>query len=180
MYVNASNANTAANEALQAIVFTEPRWMALLALAGQAFTEPGTPMTWLYLAQDIGIHLFLALGFASTLRPGRKALITLVAEKIHRQFTPAMAAYTRQLTGLWVIYFMGMALLSAAIYALAAFDTWALYANLISPLSVAVVFVAEYVVRYRLHPEFERASLSEAIQSYMNSGKSAASQDPSA
>jgi uncharacterized membrane protein len=154
--------------------------LALMALAGHAYAGPGRPMTWLYLAQDVGIHLFLALGFASTLRPGRTALITMLAQKVHRQFTPAMAAYTRQLTVMWVTYFLGMSLLSVTIYAWTTFDTWALYANLISPLSVAALFVAEYVIRYRMHPEFERVSLSAAIQSYMNSGKSAASRDPSA
>ena len=154
--------------------------ITLLALFGQALLGVNQPLTGLYLAQDVGIHLFLALGFGSTLRPGRTAFITLLARKVHREFTPAMALYTRQLTALWVLYFFGMALLSIVIYAFAAFDTWALYVNVISPLSVAIFFVAEYIIRYRLHPEFERASLSVAIQSYMNSGKSASPPGPSA
>ena len=150
------------------------RWLgagaALLvaALCGQALLGVHLPPDLLYVAQHAGVNLFLALGFGSTLRAGHTALITTLARRVHRNFTPAMARYTRQCTLAWTLYFIGMALLSFGLYAFAPFDAWALFANLLSPLTVAVMFGAEYLLRYRLHPEFERASVADAIRSYLH------------
>jgi len=121
----------------------------------------------LYVAQHMGIHLFLAMLFASTLRAGRKPLITTLAERVHRVFTPDMVAYTRKVTLAWALYFIAMAVASLMLYAVAPFDAWALFANLLTPLAIAAMFGAEYVLRYRLHPEFERTSVADAVRSYM-------------
>ena len=150
------------------------RWLgagaALLvaALCGQALLGVRVAPDLLYVAQHTGVNLFLALGFGSTLRAGHTALITTLARRVHRNFTPAMALYTRQCTLAWTLYFIGMALVSTLLYALAPFDAWALFANLLSPLTVVVMFGAEYLLRYRLHPEFERASIADAIRSYLH------------
>ena len=70
----------------------------------------------LYVLQHAGIHLALAWTFALTLRPGGKALIEMLAERLHRRFTPLMRAYTRRLTLWWVLYFLGMVAISLVIY----------------------------------------------------------------
>lgn len=151
------------------------RWLgagaALLiaALCGQALLGVQFPPDLLYVAQHAGVNLFLALGFGSTLRAGHTALITTLAQRVHRNFTPAMALYTRKCTLAWTLYFVGMALVSIALYASAPFGTWALFANLLSPLTVIAMFGAEHLLRYRLHPEFERSSVADAIRSYMHS-----------
>src|SRR6201989_3005644 len=59
-----------------------------------------------------------------------------------------------------------MALLSLVLYALAPFDVWATFANLLTPLAMVLLFVGEYLLRYRLHPEFERATLGQAMRAY--------------
>jgi uncharacterized membrane protein len=120
------------------------------------------------MAQHVGVNGVLAVGFGATLRPGHTPLITTLARRVHRNFTPEMAAYTRKCTLAWTLYFVGIALVSIALYALAPFDTWAFFANLLSPITVAVMFGGEYLLRYRLHPEFERASVADAIRSYMH------------
>ena len=121
----------------------------------------------LYVAQHMGIHLFLAVLFGSTLRAGRKPLITTLAERLHRVFTPDMAVYTRTVTLAWALYFIVMATVSLLLYAFAPFDAWALFANLLTPLALVAMFGAEYVLRYRLHPEFERTSMAAAVRSYL-------------
>lgn len=141
--------------------------IAVAALCAQAMLGAKVAAPALYLAQHVGVHLFLAFGFGSTLRAGRTPLITTLAARVHRHFTPAKAAYTRKVTLAWTLYFIAMAGLSLALYALAPFDTWALFANLLTPLAVVAMFAAEYVLRYRLHPEFERTSVADAIRSYM-------------
>lgn len=124
--------------------------------------------------QHAGIHLALAWSFAITLRPGASALIEALAERVHPVFPPAMRAYTRGLTRLWVGYFLGMVVLSLAIYALAPWPWWSLFANLITPLAVAVMFVGEHGLRRWLHPEFERATLRGAIHAWREFNRGAA------
>jgi uncharacterized membrane protein len=140
--------------------------LGIAALCAPAMLGITVAPSQLYLAQHAGIHGFLAAGFASTLRADHTPLITTLAARVHRQLTPDMVAYTRKLTLAWVLYFVAMALVSLALFALAPFDAWALFANLLTPCAMVAMFVGEYLLRYRLHPEFERASIADAIRSY--------------
>lgn len=142
--------------------------LTIAALCAQALSGIALPPSMLYLAQHAGIHLFLAAGFGSTLRAGQTPLITTLAARMHREFTPAMVVYTRKVTIAWTVYFVAMAATSLALFAWAPFDTWALFANLLTPIAVVLMFGAEYGLRYRLHPEFERTSVADAIRSYMH------------
>jgi uncharacterized membrane protein len=153
--------------------------LAVAGLCAQAVTGVIVSPPMLYLAQHAGIHLFLAVGFGSTLRAGRTPLITTLAARVHREFTPARLLYTRKVTIAWTVYFVAMAAVSLALFAFAPFDTWALFANLLTPCAMVLMFGAEYTLRYRLHPEFERTSVADAIRSYMH-GDKAAARDPSA
>lgn len=140
--------------------------LVLTGLGAQALLGWQVSPQGLYVAQHAGINVFLAIGFGSTLRPGRTPLITTLASRVHRHFTPDMARYTRKVTLAWTLYFIAMAFVSLALYAFASFATWALFANLLTPLAVVAMFGAEYTLRYRLHPEFERTSVADAIRSY--------------
>ena len=142
--------------------------LGVLGLFAQALFGVQVPAPLLYLGQHAGIHLFLAFVFGSTLRSGHTALITTLARRVHRNFTPDMVAYTRKCTIGWVGYFVGVAVVSVGLYALAPFDTWALFANLLTPLTLVAMFVGEYLLRYWLHPEFERATFADAIRSYLH------------
>ena len=145
------------------------------ALRGVVISPPA-----LYLAQHVGIHAFLAVGFGSTLRAGHTPLITTMAARVHRELTPDMVVYTRKVTLAWTLYFVAMATISLALFAFASFDTWALFANLLTPCSVAAMFGAEHFLRYRWHPEFERTSIADAIRSYRHDPKAAAPRDSAA
>lgn len=118
----------------------------------------------LYLAQHAGIHLALGASFACTMREGGQPAITAIATRVHGALPQPMQAYTRKVTGLWALYFFGMAVLSVGIYAHLSWNAWSLFANLITPGTVVCVFVGEYLVRYVLHPEFERASLTATLR----------------
>lgn len=123
----------------------------------------------LYLLQHVGMHLALGAGFAASLRAPGPALITRMAQRVHRELTPPMRAYTEALTGVWVAYFFGMAALSVAVYAWGHWETWSLLANVLTPLAIGVLLVGEHGVRYRLHPEFERVSLLETVRAFRGS-----------
>ena len=149
-----------------------------IGLVMQAWRGAGLAPGTLYLAQHVGIHLLLAFVFGSTLQHGREALITALARRVHAELTPAMVAYSRKVTVLWTLYFVAMALLSIALHASAPFEAWAVFANLVTPVAMLLVFVGEYVIRYRLHPEFERATLAQAVHAY--SQRRAQSVEPAA
>ena len=128
----------------------------------------------MYVLQHAGIHLALAYGFGSTLRAGSVPLISGLAEalhlSLHHRFTPAMRDYTRRLTALWTGYFVAMVVLSMVIYWMAPWSWWSLFCNLLTPLSAALLFIGEHLLRYRRHPEFERVTLSSALAAYRQSG----------
>ncbi len=146
--------------------------LVIAALCGQALLGVHVSLQLLYLAQHAGINLFLAVVFGSTLRAGHTSLITTLAERVHGgQLTPDMAAYTRKVTRAWALYFVAITAVSLGLYAFASFDTWAVFANLLSPLTVAVMFGAEHLLRYHWHPEFERASIADAVRSYRQRAK---------
>ena len=138
----------------------------LAALALQAGVGPPLAQRVLFLGQHVIIHLVLAVLFGLTLRRGAQALISRVAQQVHGPLIPSMAQYTRRLTWAWCGYFVGMAALSLALYFTAPFEAWATFANWLTPLALALMFGAEYLLRYRLHPEFERVSMLRAIQAY--------------
>lgn len=128
----------------------------------------------MYVLQHAGIHLALAGSFALTLRPGGKALIEMLAERLHRRFSAEMRAYTRRLTFAWVLYFLAMVAVSLAVYVLAPWSWWSLFCNVLTPLAALAFFVGEHLLRYRRHPEFERITLHGAFDAYRGSDQSGA------
>jgi uncharacterized membrane protein len=139
---------------------------AALLLALEAWSGRGIPSRWLYLAQHAGVHLALAAWFGGTLRPGAEPLVTSLARRVHRDFTPAMARYTRQVTLAWTLYFLAMVAASLGLFLAGDFRLWSLLANILTPVLTAAFFVGEYLVRYWLHPDFERVTLHLALQAW--------------
>ena len=92
--------------------------------------------------------------------------MTALARRVHGGLTPGMAAYSRKVTIVWSVYFVLMAAISIGLFLFAPFDAWALFANLLTPLAMVLLFVGEFLLRYRLHPEFERATLADAMNAY--------------
>lgn len=144
--------------------------LAALLLALLAASGRGLPARWLYLAQHAGVHLALAAWFGSTLRKGADPLVSALARRVHGSLTQGMVRYTRQVTLAWTLYFLAMAAASLALFAAGDFAHWSLLANVLTPVLTGAFFVGEYLVRYRLHPEFERVSLQQAIVAWRAHG----------
>ena len=83
---------------------------------------------------------------------------------IHARLTPAMRLYTAAVTRVWALYFAVMVVASVTISLALPFAIWSLFANMLTPLFVVALFLGEHLLRYRLHPEFERTPLIEAIR----------------
>ena len=154
--------------------------VAAAAVAGllyQAVAGQPVAAEKLYLAQHVVVHLCLAVWFGASLRSGQTPFITSLAARVHRQLTPTMRAYTRKVTFAWTIYFVAMAGVSLALFAGAPFEAWATFANLLTPIALALMFGGEYLLRYRLHPEFERVTMMDAIRAYRQSNLAAPASD---
>jgi uncharacterized membrane protein len=135
-------------------------------LVGMAIAGAGASPTLVYLGQHVLVHLALAIVFGVTLRRGATPLITKLADRVHGPLTPAMNAYSRKLTAVWVGYFATMAALSLLLFTLAPFEIWALFANLVTPVALGVLLIGEFWLRYLLHPEFKRARFMDAVRAY--------------
>jgi uncharacterized membrane protein len=167
------------------VVLLGPLWLTALGLAGSRFGnwglalagvagvagfalvllgEAGDPNR-LYVLQHVGINALLCGWFGSTLRADRLSLIGQFAQRVH-PLSPAMRIYTAQVTRVWAIYFASMAVVSIAVYASLSFAAWSVLANLLTPLMVVALFVGEHLMRYRLHPEFERTRLIDAVRAF--------------
>jgi uncharacterized membrane protein len=134
------------------------------------------PVSWLYLAQHAGIHLGLAWWFGRTLRGGREPFITQLARRLHDPMQPTMVVYTRHVTLAWTVYFLAIAGSSFLLFGFAPLAAWSLFANVLTPVSLVAMFAIEYLLRYRLHPEFERVAFLDAVRAYRASA--AASDTP--
>ena len=167
------------------VVLLGPLWLTALGLAGSRFGrwglalaglagvagfalvllgEAGDPNR-LYVLQHAGINALLCGWFGSTLRGDRLSLIGQFAQRVH-PLSPAMRLYTAQVTRVWTLYFGAMVVASIAAYASLSFAAWSVLANLLTPLLVAGLFVGEHLMRYRLHPEFERTRLIDAVRAF--------------
>lgn len=143
--------------------------LGIAALCLQALMGVRVSSHALYLTQHVGINGFLGVVFGSTLRVGHTPLITALAARVHGGWLdPAHQAYTRKVTQAWVIFFAGLVLGSLVLYALASFEAWARFANWVTPVAIAAMFGVEHLIRYRLHPEFKRASIADAVRAYMH------------
>lgn len=147
---------------------------AALVLGGlvvQAWQGGGLAPATLYLGQHVAIHAALAALFALTLRPGQEPLVTALARRVHGGvLTAPMEAYSRKVTIAWSLYFVLMAAVSIGLFLAAPFSAWAVFANLLTPVALLLMFAGEFVLRYRLHPEFERATFASAMNAYARRG----------
>ena len=144
----------------------ERAWAVAALLVGVVYRGGVADVTRLYLLQYVAIHAVLAWSFGITLRSGSTPIITLFAEQVHGTISPGMRAYTRRLTAVWVAYFCTMAVISLILFSTAPWSWWSVFANLVTPLAVVTLFVGEYLMRWQWHPEFERASLMQALSAY--------------
>ena len=121
---------------------------------------------WVFLLQDVGLQVLLALAFGRTLRSGQSPLVSQFAAMLRGPLPPVVARYTRRATWAWTLFFAGMATLSLLLFWLAPITVWSVFANLLGLPLVVLMFVGEYAVRCSLLPAADRAGLWEAFAAY--------------
>ena len=180
-------------------VLLAPLWLTALGLGGARFGAWGLVATtvagvlvflvlWrggagdpnrLYVLQHVGINAVLGCWFGGTLRGDQLSLIGQFARRVHAM-GPGMREYTRQVTWVWTAYFAVTAAVSIPVYLWLPFSVWSLLANVISPVMVVALFVGEHLLRYRLHPEFERTRMIDAVRAFYGHSTAASASEPAA
>jgi uncharacterized membrane protein len=121
---------------------------------------------WTYFLQHAGANAGLALMFGTTLRRGQTPLCAQFAAAMRGPLPPHAARYTRRVTQAWTLFFAGTAFVSAVLFAVAPMAVWSDFANLATPLLVALMFIAEATCRRAALPELAGGGVMEAIRGY--------------
>lgn len=105
----------------------------------------------------------LLVTFASTLRPGREALITAMARRLHGAIPAELRVYTRRVTYAWSVFFAVQLALSVTLFFATPLVVWSFFVNVLDIPLVATMFAAEYLCRICCLQDPPRHSLSAII-----------------
>jgi uncharacterized membrane protein len=150
------------------------RWIAMLALGVLTLLvvlyleELRNHVNWLYFMQHVGAMSLLAITFGSTLGRGdADALCSRVTcLLLPSPADPVYMRYTWKVTLAWTVYFSISAILSVTLFFLGPLVMWSFFANLLTPVTVGLMFVVEYLVRVRVLPDREHYSIAQIVHAY--------------
>lgn len=150
------------------------RWWALTLLAALAFAvllyldELRNHVNWLYFVQHAGAMVLLAITFGSTLGRGdADALCSRVTRlMLSGPAEPAYMLYTWKVTVAWTVYFVSSAVVSVVLFSFGPIAVWSYFANLLTPVTVGLMFGIEYLVRVSVLPDRAHFSIAQTIQAY--------------
>jgi len=120
----------------------------------------------MYLLQQAGVYLILAFSFGRSLMSGQVPLCTQWASIVHGPLSEPVQRYTRGVTLAWTLFFVGIALTSALLYAVAPLRVWSLLSNFVTLPLVALMFAVEYELRRHALPWMQRATLADPARAY--------------
>jgi len=123
---------------------------------------------WLYFVQHAGAMTLLCITFGTTLgRDHADALCSRIASFIHREpMDVDYIHYTWKVTLAWTIFFAISALVSVLLFFFGPIEAWSVFANLLTPILLGVMFAGEYIIRLRVMPDRAHFSIPETIVAY--------------
>lgn len=121
-----------------------------------------------YFIQHVGAMGTLGLTFGTTLwaGPERAFCSRIAAFVMPGPLDAHYLLYTWKVTLAWTIFFALTAAVSVILFCWGPVLWWSFFANVLSPLLVGAMFVAEYGIRLLALPRRPRLNLSETIQAY--------------
>ncbi len=124
----------------------------------------------IYWLQDMGMLLVLLITFGRTLVSGQKPLCVRFAEATHAPLTRQHEIYARNVTIAWTMFFAAMALTSTLLFFFTPLAIWSVFANFMTLPLIALMFIAEYLLRRRVLPEAQNAHILDALRSFRKTG----------
>jgi uncharacterized membrane protein len=121
-----------------------------------------------YFIQHVGAMSALGLTFGATLWAGpEQAFCSRIAAFVMPgQLDAQYLRYTWKVTLAWTVFFALTAAVSVILFCWGPVVWWSFFANILSPLLVGAMFVAEYGVRVIALPKRPHLNVSETIQAY--------------
>jgi uncharacterized membrane protein len=108
---------------------------------------------------SVALDVLLGALFGHTLLGSREALISRVARLDHGvDLDPATLQYTRSVTLVWSLFFLGSAVISLLLGLFASAEQWSLFANVLTPPLAIALYFGEWLYRRRRFHEREHAS----------------------
>lgn len=137
-----------------------PATLGLLAVSGGLLAVLAFRIdeTALLFVPPVAINLWFAVLFGASLRGGAGPLISRIARLERGGLEPELATYTRRLTALWTLLFLGMATESLLLALFAPLALWSWFVNVWNYVFVALLFVGEYVYRRVRFAHYRHAS----------------------
>jgi uncharacterized membrane protein len=144
------------------LLFLIASWLALPLIAKHTAS-----IFWLL---DVGLMLILLVTFGKTLLPGHKALCVHFAEIINGGALPIdHERYAYNVTIAWVIFFALMILASSLLFFLTPLANWSFFVNFLTLPLVALMFIAEFMVRRQVLTDLPEGNVLDAVRAYLNS-----------
>ena len=112
----------------------------------------------------LSVNFLLLWLFASTLGKDRIPLITRFASMMRKDMPPAVIIYTRWATVAWSVYFLLMTILLFLFSVYASLEAWSFFSNILSYFLLAMMFLAEFIVRRIFLRKYMDYSFTEFIQ----------------
>jgi len=120
-----------------------------------------------FLIQESTVYGFLGWTFGRSLLPGRVALCTQLADKVHGPLSPREIWYTRRVTVAWAILFFVVTVISLLLFTFAPLRVWSAYINFcVLPMVIGMFLIETLVVRRRLLPQVKGSGLIDTVRVY--------------
>ena len=149
---------------------------AALAWTGWDALEDHFPSV--FFLEHAGTNLLLGAMFGRTLFGDSEPMVTRFARTVHGSLPPDVALYTRRVTVAWTVFFLVVAALSSALYLGGHLTAWSVFANFLTLPLVAGLFAAEYAVRLRALPHWERAGILAGVRAFWQHSSAASCETP--
>lgn len=109
-------------------------------------------------------YVSLLTVFAASLAPGRKPIITVLAEASRGTLPPAVALYTRRVTWAWCLFCVGQLSVSLLLGLLAPVTVWSEFINLYNLPLLAAMFCGEFAWRKWRHGSWPQERLTDGFR----------------
>jgi uncharacterized membrane protein len=109
-------------------------------------------------------YLSLLVLFGASLAPGRKPIITVLAEASRGALPPAVMLYTRRVTWAWGLFCAGQLSVSLLLLLFAPVTVWSAFVNLCNLPLLAAMFCGEYLWRVWRHGSAPQERLTDGFR----------------
>ena len=109
-------------------------------------------------------YLSLLTVFGASLAPGRKPIITVLAEASRGALPPAVTVYTRRVTWAWCLFCTGQLGFSLLLLLFAPVTVWSAFVNLCNLPLLAAMFCGELVWRKWRHGSWPQERLTDGFR----------------